>query len=85
MVYQSQRNITLTYIFDTFPEAQAKHLANGFIGDLGRKYKKTDHGFTCRSMDTAQAIWTAGLATGTNISIDGYKNSYTDQDQIVFG
>ena len=29
----------LTFIFDTFPEAEAKLLANGFIGDLGRKYK----------------------------------------------
>ena len=36
----------LTFIFDTFPEAQAKLLANGFIGDLGRKYNKTDQGFT---------------------------------------
>lgn len=24
-----------------------KLLASGFIGDLGRKYNKTDHGFTC--------------------------------------
>lgn len=73
----------LTCVFDTFPEAQAKLLANGFIRDLGRKYNKTDHGFTCRSMDTGQAIWTAGLATGKNISIDSDKNSYTDQELFL--
>ena len=72
----------LTFIFDTFPEAQAKLLANGFIGDSGRKYNKTDHGFTCRNMDRAQAIWTAGLAAGKKISIDNYKNSLTNQEMF---
>ena len=33
----------LTYIFDTFPEAQSKRLASGFMGDLGRKYSKIDN------------------------------------------
>ena len=69
-----------TCIFNNFPEAQAKLLANGFVGDLGRKYSKIDNGFTCRSMDTAQAIWTAGLAPGKNISIDSYKNGLTHQE-----
>lgn len=73
----------LTFIFDTFPEAEAKLLANGFMGDFGRKYNKTDHGFTCRNMDTAQAIWTAGLASGKKISIDNYKNSLTDQELFL--
>lgn len=31
-------------------------------------------------MDTAQAIWTAGLASGKKISIDSYKNSHTHQE-----
>lgn len=70
----------LIFIFDTFSEAQAKLLANAFIGDLGRNYKKIDQGFTCRNMDTAQAIWTTGLAAGKKISIDNYKNSLTDQE-----
>ena len=52
----------LIHIFDTFPEAGAKLLANGLTGELGRKYSRMDDGFTCRSMDTAQAIWTTGLA-----------------------
>ena len=66
-----------------FRKREAKLLANGFIGDLGRKYNKTDHGFTCRNMDTAQAIWTAGLASGKKISIDNYKNSLTDQELFL--
>lgn len=48
----------LLYVFDTFPVAQAKLLANSFIGELGRKYNRSDHGFTCRSMETALCIWT---------------------------
>ena len=73
----------LIHIFDTFPEAQAKLLANGFIGDLGRKYSKTDQGFTCRSMDTAQCIWTTGLANGKSISIDSYKNELTGKELFL--
>ena len=38
------RNFML-HIFDTFTEAQAKLLANAFIGELGRKYIRTNHGF----------------------------------------
>lgn len=52
----------LLYIFKMFPEAQAKLLANSFIGELGRKYLRTDHGFTSRDMDTVQCIWTSPLA-----------------------
>ena len=62
----------LTYVFDTFPEAQAKLLANGFIGNLGKRYT--------RSKDKAQCIWTTGLANGKNISIESYKNNLTDQE-----
>ena len=60
----------LTYIFKIFPESQAKMLANSFIGELGRKYSRNDHGFTSRDMDTAQCIWTSTLAEGKNITID---------------
>lgn len=49
----------IIYICKTFPENQAKKLANSFIGELGRKYLRTDHGFACRDMDTAQCIWTS--------------------------
>ena len=40
-------------IFSMFPESQAKLLANSYIGELGRKYSRKDHGFTCSSLDTA--------------------------------
>ena len=42
-------------IFSMFPEPQAKLIANSYIGELGRKYSRKDHGFTCNSLDTAQA------------------------------
>lgn len=34
-------------------------------------------------MDTAQAIWTARLASGKKISIDNYKNSLTEQELFL--
>ena len=34
----------IKYIFDNFPESEAKKIANSFIGELGRKYNKTNHG-----------------------------------------
>ena len=37
-------------IFSMFPEPQAKLLANSYIGELGRKYSRKDHGFTCSSL-----------------------------------
>lgn len=59
-----------------FPESQAKLMANSFIAELGRKYKRTDHGFTCRDMDMAKCIWTSCLAEGKNITIDNYKDIF---------
>ena len=44
----------LIHIFKTFPEAQAKKMANSFIGDFGRKYNRTNYGFTCQDLETAQ-------------------------------
>ena len=73
----------LTYIFIIFPESQAKMLANSFIGELGRKYSRNDHGFTCRDMDTAQCIWTSALAEGKNITIDNYKDLHLIREQTV--
>lgn len=37
---------SMLYIFKNFPEAQAKKMANSFIGELGRKYNRSDFGFT---------------------------------------
>ena len=64
----------LLHMFDTFPEKQVKLLANSFMGELGRKYMRTDHGFACRSMDTVQCIWTSAHSKGRDIFIDNYKD-----------
>lgn len=69
----------MIYIFDTFSESQAKLIANSYIGELGRKYTLSDHGFTCRDMDTAQYIWNSALAAGRDIFIDSYTNPTTKQ------
>ena len=45
----------LKTIFKLFPESQAKLLANNFYGKLGRCYSRKDHGFTCKSLDTASS------------------------------
>lgn len=72
-----------TILFPVFPESHAKMLANSFIGELGGKYSRSDHGFTCRDMDTAQCIWTSAFAEGENITIDSYKNLFRIREQTV--
>ena len=67
-------------IFSMFPESQAKLLANSYIGELGRKYSRKDHGFTCSSLDTAQRIWTSALAENRDVVIDSYQNPNTKQE-----
>ena len=67
-------------IFSMFPESQAKLLANSYIGELGRKYSRKDHGFTCSSLDTAQCIWTSALAENRDVIIDSYQNPNTKQE-----
>ena len=64
-------------IFSMFPESQAKLLANSYIGELGRKYSRKDHGFTCSSLDTAQCIWTSALAENRDVVIDSYQSPNT--------
>lgn len=73
----------MIYLFDTFPEAQAKLLANSNIGELGRKCIWTDYGFNCRDMDSAQCIWTSALAASRDIFIDSYTNPITKQDLFL--
>ena len=69
------------HIFETFSENEAKRLANSFIGDLGRKYNKTNTGFTCTEYDTAMACWTQGIKDGRNIIIDSYNEIYLIKEQ----
>ena len=73
----------IKYIFDNLPEGEAKKIANSFIGDLGRKYNKTNHGFTCTDYETATACWTAAMAEGKNVTIDHHNSLYLIREQIV--
>lgn len=72
----------IQYIFDNFPESEAKKLANSFTGDLGRRYNKTNHGFTCTEYDTAIACWTSGLSEGKNVIIDRYNDTHLIHEQM---
>ena len=51
----------IRYIFETFPEKEAKLMANSFMCELGRKYNRINHGFTCTDSDTAMCCWTSDL------------------------
>ena len=62
---------------------QAKMSANSFIGNLGTKYKKINHRFTCRDYETAMNIWTSGINKGMNISIDNYNDLYLIKEQKI--
>ena len=73
----------IKYIFDNLPGGEAKKIANSFIGDLGRKYNKTNHGFTCTDYETATACWTAAMAEGKNVTIDHHNSLYLIREQIV--
>ena len=59
----------IKYVFDNFDEANAKKLANQFIGYLGTKYDKSSKGFTSTSYDTACAVWTEALENNEKVSI----------------
>ena len=75
------RNYLLA-IFSMFLESQAKLLANSFIGELGRKYSRRDHGFTCNSLDTAQCIWTLALAENLKSKIQSSCHLQTKPPKI---
>ena len=73
----------IEYIFNNFKESEAKKMANAFIGDLGRKYNKTNYGFTCSDYDTALCCWTSALSEGKNLTIDNHKDIYLVNEQKV--
>lgn len=70
----------IEFLFDTFPEAEAKKLANSFIGNLGLKYHRTNQGFTSTSYETAMSCWTSGLAEGKNITVDSHDGIFLVRD-----
>ena len=71
----------IKYFFDSFAESEAKILANSFIGELGRKYNKTNTGFTSIDYDTAMCCWTRAMAEGRNLSIDEYNGLFLIKEQ----
>ena len=73
----------IKYIFDNLPEGEAKKIANSFIGELGRKYNKTNHGFTCTEYKTAMACWTSAVAEGKNVKIDHHNDIYLIREQKI--
>lgn len=73
----------LTDLLRLLPESQAKLLANSYIGELGRKQSRKDHGFTCNSLATAQFIWTSALAENRDVTIHSYQNPNTKQDLYI--
>lgn len=73
----------IKYIFVTLPECEAKKIENSFIGELGRKYTKSNHGFTCTDYDTAMGCWTNAMSEGKNVTVDHYNEIYLIREQII--
>ena len=71
----------IEFIFNEFPEDQAKRLANSFIGELGRKYDKTNRGFVCRDYERAMCCWTRGMYEQRNVTVDHYNDLYLIKEQ----
>ena len=71
----------LIYVFSKFPEKQAKLMANSLIGDLGRKYNRTNTGFTCTEYETAMCCWTRAMAEGRNVTINNFNDIYLIKEQ----
>ena len=69
------------YLFNNFPESEAKQLANSFIGELGRKYNRTNTGFTCTEYDTAMCCWTRAMSEGRNVTVDHFGEIFLIKEQ----
>ena len=76
-------NEFIKYIFDNLPEGEAKKIANSFIGELGRKYNKTNHGFTCTEYETAMGCWTSAMSEGKSVTIDHHDGIYLIREQKI--
>ena len=66
----------IEYVFNNFPESEAKKLANSFIENLVSKYSRTNHGFTCTDYDTAMCCWTRAMADKRNVRVDHYNDIF---------
>ena len=76
-------NEFIKYIFDNLQESEAKKIAHSFIGELGRKYNNTNHGFTCTDYETATACWTTAMAEGKNVTIDHHNGIYLIREEKI--
>ena len=76
-------NEFIKYIFDNLPEGEAKKIANSFIGELGRKYDKTNQGFTCTEYETAMVFWTSAMSEGKSVMIDHHDGIYLIREQKI--
>ena len=73
----------MLYLFKNVPEKQAKKMSVSFIGDLGRKYKRSDYGLTCQDVQTCQDFWTQGVIDSKNITIDKFEDMYLIREQKI--
>ena len=60
----------MLYLFNTYPEATAKKMANQFIGFLGTKYNKTNYGYMTSSVDDCLASWSEGVEQNIKVNIN---------------
>ena len=60
----------MLYLFNTYPEATAKKMANQFIGFLGTKYNKTNYGYMTSSIDDCLASWSEGVEQNIKVNIN---------------
>ena len=49
-------------------------MANSFISEFGRKYNRTNHGFTCTDYVTAMCCWTSAMPERRNFTVGHYKS-----------
>ena len=73
----------IKYIFDNFPESEAKKIANSFTGELGRRFDKVNHGFTCTDYDTAKALVHIHMAEVKNATVDHHDGIFMIKEQEV--
>ena len=71
----------IKYIFDHFDEAIAKKLANSYIGQLGKRFKKIDRGFISTDYDTVLCCWSRAMAEGKSLSINKCNDNYLLREQ----
>ena len=73
----------VSYVSDNFLESKGKKLANGFIGELGRKYSVTNHGFTCTSYHITTCCWTSAMANKRNVTVEYHNGTFLSENKKV--